>query len=561
MSTIFQILQVLGSLGVFFYGMKVMSEAIQRLTGDKLRASLSFITDNRLKGIFTGFFITSVIQSSSATTVMVVSFVNAGLLTLVQSIGVIMGANLGTTVTFWIISFLGFKISLSALSIPIIGLGIPFIFSKKSKWNNIGEVIVGFGILFMGLGLLKKAVPDIKNNPEILQFLTQYTDMGMASIVLFVFVGVVLTVIVQSSSAAGAITVTMAFNGWIDFPIAAAIVLGENIGTTITAHLAAMGANTDAKRAARAHMLFNTIGVIWMLILFWAFIRIVSFIVPGDPTVAENIPLHIAAFHSLFNLCNIVFLVPFVTQIAALVEKLVSDKAKEPEEELAGDYKLEYITTKIVRTPEMRLWMARNEIIKMSIAAHNMFQLFLEIFFNQDKDMTEQVKEVKQKEVLVDKMKDEITRYLAKLSREKLLDKSSYIVTAMMRLVNEIESIADCCYDLIITLQKKYNNNIELHPTANEEIKEFSDKVLEFIISNIENLSITKFTDEDLKYAIELEDLIDNSRESLRESSVKRISESGNVKTEMIFMDIIKNFERIGDYSLNISQALKRMVD
>ncbi|MBU3918041.1 Na/Pi cotransporter family protein, partial [bacterium] len=557
----FQIFQILGSLGVFFYGMKGMSEAIQRLTGDKLRASLSFITNNRFKGILTGFFITSIIQSSSATTVMVVSFVNAGLLTLFQSIGVIMGANLGTTVTFWIISYLGFKISLSSMAIPIIGIGIPFIFSKKSKWNNIGEMIVGFGILFMGIELLKNSVPDIKNHPEMLQFLTQYTDMGMVSILLFVFVGILLTVIVQSSSAAGAITVTMAFNGWIDFPIAAAIVLGENIGTTITAYLASIGANVDAKRAARAHMLFNVIGVAWMLVLFKFFIHFVSFFVPGDPAIPENIPLHIAAFHSLFNLCNILVLVAFVPQIAKIVEKLVRPKVEDPEKELTQDYTLEYISTRIVRTPEMRLYVARIEIIKMSILSHNMFQEFLEVFFNQDKDMGAVVKKVKQSEVLMDKMKDEITRYLAKLSREKLLDKSSYMVTAMMRVVNEIESIADCCFNLVLTMQKKYNQKIELHPTADAEIREFSEKVIEFIMFNIENLQDAKLTDEDIEYALELEDFIDASREALRESSVNRISESGKVRAEMIFMDIIKNFERIGDYSLNIAEAMKRMVD
>lgn len=558
MESVIQILEILGSLGIFFYGMKTMSEAIQRLAGEKLRASLNFITRNRVKGVFTGFFITSLIQSSSATTVMVVSFVNAGLLTLTESIGVIMGANLGTTVTIWIISLLGFKISLSAISIPVIGIGIPFTFSKNSKRYNAGEAIVGFGLLFLGLGLLKKSVPDIRDNPEILRFLTEYTNMGFISIILFIIVGVILTVIVQSSSAAAAVTVTMAYQGWIDFPIAAAIVLGENIGTTITAYLAALTANTEAKRAARAHLFFNLIGVIWMLFLFYPFIRFVGFVVPGDYNQAVNIPLHLSAFHTLFNLFNIILLISFVDQIAALVKKLV----KEPVVEKVSDtdYRLDYIMTGTVKTPEMYIYKARSEIIKMAIISHNMFQTFLNVFFHPDQEMGNAVNDVKKKEVLTDNMKDGLTRFLSKLSREELTEDSSYKIMAMMRIVNEIESIADCCYQLVLSAEKRFEDKMELHPTANEEIKKFSDDVLEFIHFNIENLADASLSDEDLKHAVELEAQIDASREDLRENSVKRIGETGRVKTEMLFMEIIKNFERIGDYSLNIAQALKRIV-
>ena len=559
MSIVIQILEILGSLGVFFYGMKTMSEAIQRLAGERLRMSLNYITRNRVKGVFTGFFITALIQSSSATTVMLVSFVNAGLLTLTESIGVIMGANLGTTVTIWIISLLGFKVSLSAISIPIIGIGIPFTFSKKSVRTNSGEAIVGFGLLFLGLGLLKKAVPDIKNNPEVLSFLAEYTNMGFASILLFIFFGVVLTVVVQSSSAAAAVTVTMAFQGWIDFPIAAAIVLGENIGTTITAYLAAMNANTKAKQAARAHFVFNMIGVIWMLLVFYPFIHFIGYLVPGDYTVAENIPLHLSAFHTLFNLLNILLLIAFVKQIAAFVEKLIKSPEEE-EEQNETEYRLDYISTGVVKTPEMYLYKARSEIIKMAIISHNMFQVFLNVFFHPDQEMGSSVKDVKKQEELIDNMKNALTRFLSKLTREELTETSSYKVTAMMRIVNEIESVADCCFQLILSAQKRFNNKMDLHPTAHEEIKEFSNDVLEFMHFNIENLADARLSSEDLHHAVQLEEQIDASREALRESSVKRIGELGHVKAEMLFMDIIKNFERIGDYSLNISQALRRIV-
>lgn len=556
MSHVFQVLQILGSLGVFFYGMKSMGEAIQRLAGNRLRASLSYVTRNRFKGIFTGFFITSVIQSSSATTVMVVSFVNAGLLTLTESIGVIMGANLGTTVTIWIISIFGFKVSLSALSIPIIGIGIPFTFSQKSEWQNTGEFMVGFGLLFMGLGLLKKAVPDIKNNPEALKFLADYTNMGYVSIFLFIIVGILLTIAVQSSSAAGAITVTMAFQGWIDFPIAAAIILGENIGTTITAYLAAMGANTEAKRAARAHLVFNVIGVCWMLVFFYGFIKLVDIIVPGNPAIAENIPIHLSAFHTFFNLANIILLVAFVPQIAKLVERMIQPSKEEDEEKI--EYKLPYIATAILKTPEMYIYEARKEIVKMAALAHFMFETFLEVFFTPQSDMGSSVKSLKKQEDLSDLMKSELTNFLIRISREDLTEKGSTMVTALMRVVNEIESIADCCYDLILDAQKRYDENIELHPTANQEIKDFADEVTKFLLFNIENMQVTNLRQTDLSVAIGMEIKIDDLRDMLRDSSVKRISESGDVQREMLFMDIIKNFERIGDYSLNISEAIKK---
>ncbi|NQU63083.1 MAG: Na/Pi cotransporter family protein [SAR324 cluster bacterium] len=556
MGYVFQVLQILGSLGVFFYGMNRMGEAIQRLAGDRLRASLSYVTRNRFKGIFTGFFITSVIQSSSATTVMVVSFVNAGLLTLTESIGVIMGANLGTTVTIWIISIFGFKVSLSAVAIPVIGLGIPFTFSRKSNWQSIGEVMVGFGLLFMGLGLLKKAVPDIKNNPEVLQFLADYTNMGYGSILLFILVGVLLTVVVQSSSVAGAITLTMAFQGWIDFPIAAAIILGENIGTTITAYLAAMGANTEAKRAARAHLVFNVIGVCWMLIVFYSFIKLVDFIVPGDPAIADNIPMHLSAFHTLFNLSNIILLVAFVPQIAKLVEKMIKQPKVTGEEKV--EYKLPYIATAILKTPEMYIFEARKEIVKMAILTYNMFETFLEVFFTPQSDMGNSVKKLKKQEDLADLMRNELTRFLIRISRDNLTENGSTMVTTLMRVVNELESIADCCYDLILDAQERYDEHIELHPTANQEIRDFADEVIKFILFNLDNLQTVNLRDADLKIAIDLEIKIDNFRDRLRDSSVNRISESGQVKREMLFMDIIKNFERIGDYSLNISEAIKK---
>ena len=355
-------LNILGSLGVFLFGMKVMSEGIQKIAGNRLRDILSYMTQNRFAGVFTGFVTTCLVQSSSATTVMVVSFANAGLLTVTQSIGIIMGANIGTTITGWMIAILGFKFKISSIALPVIGIGLPFIFSKVTKRKNLGEIFVGFGLLFLGLKFLKSSVPDIKNNPEVLEFLTSYTDLGILSVFIFIIVGVILTISVQSSSAAMTITITMAFKGWIDFPTAAALVLGENIGTTITAYLASIGANYHAKRTARAHLIFNVFGVVWMLILFSVFTSFIDYLVPGEAANPENIPVHLSMFHTLFNLINVALLIWFVPQIASLAERMI----KPSKDEKFDQYTLEYFSTSVQPVPEIAIIEAKKEVIKMS---------------------------------------------------------------------------------------------------------------------------------------------------------------------------------------------------
>ncbi|MDU8886721.1 Na/Pi cotransporter family protein [Yeosuana sp. MJ-SS3] len=325
------ILQLIGSLGLFLFGMKVMSDALLKLAGNKMRSILATMTSNRFFGILTGFLITSVIQSSSATTLMVVSFSNASLLTLAESISVIMGANIGTTITAWLITILGFKVSMSAIALPLVGFGFVFTFSKKEQSTHWGNFIIGFALLFIGLQFLKEAMPDIKNNPEILAFLSRYTDLGYLSILLFLFIGTLLTVIIQSSSATMALTLIMCAQGWIPFELAAAMVLGENVGTTITANLAALVGNYQAKRTARAHLIFNLIGVLWMLVLFYPFLRFITWITSqlgsDSPYVnAAAIPVAISLFHTMFNIINTFLLVWFVNPIARLVEKFVPAK-------------------------------------------------------------------------------------------------------------------------------------------------------------------------------------------------------------------------------------------
>ena len=381
-------LNILGSLGVFLFGMKVMSEGIQKTAGNRLRNILAYMTQNRFAGVLTGFITTCLVQSSSATTVMMISFVNAGLLTLTQSIGIIMGANIGTTLTGWLIAILGFKLDITTIALPAVGIGLPFIFSKVTKRKNIGEIFVGFGLLFLGLEWLKKSVPNIKENPEILQFLSNYTDLGIISLLIFVTVGVLLTIIVQSSSAAMTITITMAYSGWIDFPTACALILGENIGTTITAYLASLGANYHAKRSARAHMIFNIFGVIWMIILFSYFISFIDALVPTNvpysinsykesPELFQNIPIHLSMFHTLFNIMNVVLLIWFVPQIALIVKKMVKPSK---DEEKGDNYTLEYFSTGVQPVPEIAIIEAKKEVIKMSEITNEMLELFINTF-------------------------------------------------------------------------------------------------------------------------------------------------------------------------------------
>lgn len=378
---IFEVLQLIGALGVFLFGMKVMSDALLKLAGNKMRSILATMTSNRFLGIITGFFITSVIQSSSATTLMVVSFSNAGLLTLTESISVIMGANIGTTITAWLITILGFKVSMSTIALPLVGFGFAFTFAKKEQTKNWGNFIIGFALLFIGLQFLKEAMPDIKSNPEILEFLSKYTDLGYLSILLFLLIGTVLTVVIQSSSATMALTLIMCAQGWIPFELAAAMVLGENIGTTITANLAAFVANYQAKRTARAHLIFNLMGVLWMLILFYPFLNFVAWLTQKvgseSPYVsALAIPVAISLFHTTFNIINTFLLVWFVNPIARVVEKIIPvkidlEKAIDEPKFLVKDV-LKYPETAISSLIKESKYLFENAIFEIVAHALNM---------------------------------------------------------------------------------------------------------------------------------------------------------------------------------------------
>ncbi len=554
------IFKLLGSLGVFLYGMRVMSDALQRTAGERLRRILNYMTANRYLAVLTGFIITALIQSSSATTVMVVSFVNASLLSLTQAIGVIMGANIGTTVTTWIVSLIGFKFNITAIALPIIGVGLPFMFAKTVRRRDFGEILIGFGLLFLGLMFLKDSVPNIKSNPEILEFLRNYTDLGFLSFVIFVLVGSVLTVVVQSSSAAMAITVTMAYMGWINFETSAAIVLGENIGTTITAYLASLGTTVNARRAARAHFLFNTFGVIWMAIVFPYFIKLVLHVAPWDPYLVNdqgnmvNLPLNLALFHTMFNVTNTLICIPLISYITIAVTKLV----KETPQDAQKEYRLVYISTSLQNTPELNIIKAREEITHMARVIDEMFETFLHVFRNPDKKMGDIVSDIKEKEDYTDQMQEQITQYLVQLSGETLSDANVKNINAMMRIVNELENIGDSVYKLMLLTQRKYDNKITLHPKAMNEFNDFVELIQEFIELYKQQMN-EGLEPKVLDLAYRLENKINHLRDDLKQAAQERLQHGADVKSELLYLDLLKHFEHIGDKSLNIAQALRKV--
>lgn len=543
--------EILGSLGMFLFGMRVMSEALQKLSGERLRAMMRTLTSNRFAGVGSGFLVTCLVQSSSASTVMIVSFVNAGLLTVVEAIGMIMGANLGTTTTFWIVSFLGFKFSVTSIALPIIGTALPLIFSRRPTLRDSGEFLMGFGLLFLGLMFLKDAVPDIRENPEILEFLRNFTGHGVFSVLAFFVFGIILTIVVQSSSVAGAITITMAFKGWIDYPSAAAIILGENVGTTITANLAALGGNANAKRAARAHFIFNMIGVIWAIALFAPFSRLVDWMVPGDAADPKVIPWHMAAFHSLFNLMNTALLIGFVSHLGRLVQRLVPDRAAKSADHVTFDSPF------IPRTGELNVAEAEKDVQRMAEMTREMVTGFVQLLQNPNVDLSDRVRQLKTVEQESDRLAYETTGYLAKCSAARVSDATMAKITSLIRVVAEFEDICDCGYRLVLLAERKYRKKRELPPEALEQVRQFSDLVLQFMDFCTSRLVRTIETS-DMETAYQLENFIDQFRKTLRRESMRRMRESGDVvKAEMLYIDMLNNMEDIGNHSLNILQALR----
>ncbi len=545
------LLAILGSLGMFLFGMRVMSEALQKLSGEKLRGMIQVMTGDRVRAMGSGFLVTCLVQSSSASTVMIVGFVNAGLLTLVESVGMILGANLGTTTTFWIISFLGFKFSVSSVALPIIGIGFPLLFIKNAKVRDAGECLVGFGILFLGLLLLKDSVPSIDENPEIFEFVTGFTDRGIVSVLFFFAFGAVLTVAVQSSSVAGAITLTMAFKGWIDYPSAAAIILGENVGTTITANLAALAGNVNAKRAAFAHFVFNIFGVIWAIALFGPLTALVDAIVPGDSSDPMRLPFHMAAFHTLFNTINILLVIGFVPRLADLATRVI--RGRQP----VDGGPISYQMATMPQTSEINLAEAERDVRVLAGHARALVAGFGEVFENPGPEMKKRVAELRRIEKQSDALALRVTNYLIECSAGRLSEGSMLRVSALLRVIAELEDMCDCGNRLVQLAGRRSKKNRELPPDMVEKMKEFTGVVIQFI-DFWSGCLPRRVTAADMETALQLESLIESSRKRLRKESMRRMQMEGDaIKAEMLAIDMLGQMERIGKHSVNILQALR----
>ncbi len=595
--SILDFLSLLGAVGLFLYGMKVMSEGLQKAAGDRLRNILGAMTRNRFSGLMTGFGITALIQSSSASTVMVVSFVNAGLMTLAQSMAVIMGANVGTTFTAWVIALFGFKVDVSIFVLPLIGCAIPLLFSKKGKTKSIGEFIIGFSFLFMGLSMISKYVPDLQSNPEIFAYLRRYASLGYWSVIIFLLVGLVLTIIIQSSAATFAIVLIMCTKGWITFDLACAVVLGSNIGTTITPMLAAMSGNVAAKRTAMGHLLFNVLGTIWCLCVFVPFASFNAWLTEeigqGNPealygfvsnlevtnpdlynhlfdnslpeghdvikqigVMQTSVSFGLSIFHTTFNIVNVLIMIWFCNLYVKIVEKLVPAKHKEEEE-----FSLKFISSGILSASELNIAQAEKEIGVYAERVSRMIKMGQDLVHTKEKseEFTQLLSRIEKYEDISDRMEIEIANYLNRVAQGRLSDEGKLRVAAMLGIISEIESIADCCYGIGKILTRKIESNVQF----NEEIYTNIDVLFKYVeqaadmmvqmLVDVENVQERAIID---SYNKERE--INNLRNQYRAANVPNINEHHyEYQAGIYYMDMVGNLEKTGDYIINVVDAIK----
>lgn len=599
--SILDFLGLLGAVGLFLYGMKVMSEGLQKAAGDRLRNILSAMTRNRFTGTVTGFFITALIQSSSASTVMVVSFVNAGLMTLAQSMAVIMGANVGTTFTAWIIVLFGFKVDISAFALPLIGLAVPLLFSKKSKTKSIGEFTIGFAFLFMGLDMISKYVPDLQSNPEMFAFLQRYASMGFGSVLIFCLVGVVVTMIIQSSSAMFAITLIMCSKGWITFDQACALVLGSNIGTTVTPLLASMSGNVAAKRTAMGHLLFNLLGTVWTLAVFFPFVDLNSWITEeigqGDPAglynyvsnlqatdpgmynqvMAAGLPtddgvvLHhrsviaqmqvsvsfgLSIFHTVFNLINLSIMIWLTNVYVKIVELLVPSKHTGDDE-----FQLKFISAGILSASELNISQAEKEMYVFAERVGRMLPMARDLVHTKagSDDFNRSYSRLEKYEEISDRMELEIANYLNRCAEGRLSNESKRRLTAMLSIDSEIESIADAMLGVGKILLRKQESGVHF----NDEIYSNIDLMFGYVeksvggmlkvLSNLENVD-----EHDIIACYNREREINNLRNQLRTANVANINgRHYEYQSGIYYMDIISTLEKAGDFIINVVDTIR----
>ena len=552
--------KIIGSLALLIYGMKVMSEALQKMAGSQLRHILGTMTKNRFTGMFTGMFVTCSVQSSSATTVMTVSFVNAGLLTLAQAISVIMGANIGTTLTAWIMS-LGFSVDLTSVVYPAFFLGIMLIYSKSKRY--VGDFLFGIAFLFYSLVLLSTAGKelDLEHNSAVIDFFSSFDTGSHLTIIIFLLIGTIITCIVQSSAAVMAITIMLCSSGVLPIYLGIALVMGENIGTTATANLAALGANSQARRAALAHLVFNVIGVVWVMCLFYPFVDLVCSLVGYDPkstsyTVQQltvKLPVVLAAFHTCFNITNTGVLIWFIPQIEKLVCKLIKNKNKEEDEE----FRLRYIGgTTIMKTPELSVLEAQKEIHSFGERIERMFGMVRELL--EEKDESKFVKlfsRIEKYEGISDSMEIEIAKYLDQVSDAHLSDDTKAKIRAMLREISEIESIGDSCYNIARTINRKIKGKEDFIQSQYEHVPQMFELTHNALVQM--NITLVRHKDElDANRSFNIENEINNFRNQLKSQNINDINNHKyTYAIGTMYMDIIQECEKLGDYVVNVVEA------
>ena len=584
--TVVDFISLLGAICLFLYGMKVMSEGLQKVAGDRLRNILGIMTKNRVTGVLTGIIITALIQSSSASTVMVVSFVNAGLMSLALSMAVIFGANVGTTVTTWIISAFSFEVYISDYSILLLALGVPMLFMKKSAYKSMGEFLIGFCFLFMGLDLISKYVPNLQENPDLLGFVVEYTSLGIGSILIFFVFGIILTMVAQSSAATFAITLIMCSQGWISFLLGCAIILGGNIGTTITPILASLSGNLAAKRTAMGHVLFNVLGSIIVLCVFEPFTRMVGEITRGctgiDPIdipmsmeveMSEStlisptggltshaqsaVAFGLAMFPTVFNACNLLIMIWFTKLYVKIVCWIMPAKHKEDEEE----FSLKFIGRGMLSASELNITQAQKEISVYAERVSRMLNMARDMIHLPEKDSKyiETFNRLEKYEEISDRMEVEIGKFLNRVSEGRLSPESKHRIAGMLRIISEIESIADGCYNVGRTVNRQHQNHVEFDESIMQEI----DNMYSLIGSAMDNmLEIVKEMDapEDVLVikAYNKEREINNLRNNLRDSNIYNINNlKYGYQEGIFFMDLIGEAEKLGDYMLNVVEGVK----
>ena len=555
------VLTLLGALGMFLYGMNLMSGGLQKAAGSKMRGFLTAMTSNPFKGVMTGLGITSVIQSSSATTVMTVGFVNAGLLTLSQAVGVIMGANIGTTITAWMVSLLGFKADIATFAVPLMAIGFIFSLSKRDKRRHISELIIGFSLLFLGLSLMKGAVPDLRETPEVLAFIQNWTSYGFGSVLIFMVLGTVLTLVLQSSSATMALTLIMVNMGWIPFEMGAAMVLGENIGTTITANIAAAVGNANARRAAMAHTLFNVFGVIWALALFTPFLKLVGETItwmglPNPLYVNDGTALlyGISMLHTLFNLFNTLILVWFVPVIVKVVTKMIKEKSGAEEDTV----KLKFIDAGHLSTAELAVGQARNEVIHFAeISRRGVGFIRTAINAENDKEFEEIRQRLVKYEEISDRIEYEIAQFLNALPEDSISEETRTETKRMYKIIGELESLGDSGESISRILSRRNSHAKAFTEEQKARIETLLKAVDKAYGIMIENLKAEQIDPLGLRLATDCEIEINDLRKAIREDEIHKIETDGsNYQSSVYYLDTVSEIERMGDYIINVSQAL-----